>query len=119
MGRTCRCCANPGAPATSPKSSPISRGEARKPRNDEGPFARNGPSRERCSESAVRLLRRGALLGVVADLVETLGDTLVEDVERLGIGLRDELGEFAGVGEALLERALHHLGLLRKLLLRG
>src|SRR6266851_4782248 len=62
---------------------------------------------------------RGALLGEVADLFEALGDPLLNDVEGLGIGLGDELGQLAGIGDALLESVLRHLDILGDLLLGG
>src|SRR5260221_278195 len=62
---------------------------------------------------------RGALLGEVADLLETLGDPLLNDVERLGIGLGDELGQLAGIGDTPLESMLCHLDVLGDLLLGG
>src|SRR6185312_6448378 len=62
--------------------------------------------------------RRSTLLGgVVANLVEALADPLVEDVERLGIRLGDELGQLARIGETLLDRLLRILRLLREAIL--
>src|SRR5579883_2483927 len=86
-----------------------------------GPHSKRAARRAALSRGAGRRRLAGgdALLRELANLFEALGHALVEDIEGLGIGLGQELGQLAGVRETLLERLLRILRLLGEPVLGG